>query len=271
LITEPADLYSYTRRASLTYRGVLNVIAFAAGGLHDWSSTQRIGITTTDLDDHHIYPRAYITSRPELDIDNDQAEQLVDCVANRTLIPKLLNIRIGRRAPYSYLSELKATKNPQLVTSLGSHLVSSEILTDESWNNFFGSFIEQRAKAIFDLINRYAIAPLAEMEAIYGVPSGFTDEDGERRNSRDRLPAMIADGRVLIGEGVYVTGHPDKPARLIGGNDVEFEGNRMTINAWGQHITGWLSINIYASIYLERTKQPLEALRQPTAAKGLEQ
>jgi hypothetical protein len=271
LITEPSDLYSYTRRASLTYRGVLNLVAFAAGGLQDWSSTQRIGITTTDLDDHHIYPRAYITSRPELDIDSDQAEQFVDCVANRTLIPKLLNIRIGRRAPHSYLSELKETKNPQLAVSLRSHLVPPEILTDESWNSFFGLFIEQRAKAIFDLIDRYAIAPLAEMEATYGISSGFADEGNERRSNRDRLPTMIADGRVQIGELVYATGHPDKPARLIGDNYVEFEGQRMTINAWGQHVTGWSSINIYASIYLERTKQPLESLRQPPTSKGSEQ
>jgi hypothetical protein len=117
LITEPADLYSYTRRASLTYRGVLNLIAYAASGLHDWSSTQRISIKMTQLDDHHIYPRAYIASRPELDIDNDEAEQLVDCVANRTLIPKLLNIRIGRRPPHDYLSELRQIKNPQLANS----------------------------------------------------------------------------------------------------------------------------------------------------------
>ncbi|RRR65560.1 MAG: DUF262 domain-containing protein, partial [Candidatus Viridilinea halotolerans] len=78
LVTEPADLYSYARRASQTYRGVLNLLAFDARGLHDWRNTQRIGLSTSDLDDHHIFPRAYITSRPQLDIENDEAEQLMD-------------------------------------------------------------------------------------------------------------------------------------------------------------------------------------------------
>ncbi|NTW03655.1 MAG: DUF262 domain-containing protein, partial [Oscillochloris sp.] len=263
LITEPSDLYSFTRRASLTYRGVLNLISFAAGGFHDWSSTHRIGIATTNLDDHHIYPLAYIASRPELDIDNDEAEQLADCVANRTLIPKLLNIRIGRKPPHTYLTELKQAKNPQLATSLSSHLVPPEILADDTWNGLFGSFIEDRAKAIFALIQRYAIAPLAEMEATYGVPSGLSDEDDAPRSSGpDRLPEMLADGRVQAGERVYVAAHPDKLATIVSGNLVEYEGQRMSINTWGQQITGWSSIRIYTSVYLERTGKPLGALRE---------
>jgi hypothetical protein len=35
----------------------------------------------------------------------------------------------------------------------------------------------------------------------------------------------------------------------------------MAINAWGQEVTGWSSINIYASVHLERNGQPLKALR----------
>ena len=130
----------------------MNLIAYAADGLHDWTSTQRISLKTSALDDHHIYPRAYIASRPELDIDNDEAEQLVDCVANRTLIPKNLNLRIGHRAPVDYLSELQRTKNPQLATCLGSHLIPTDLLTDPIWNGFFSSFLEERAHRIFNLI-----------------------------------------------------------------------------------------------------------------------
>lgn len=262
LITEPGDLYSFTRRASLTYRGVLNLLAYAAGGLHDWSSTQRIGLTTTDLDDHHIFPRAYVASRPELDIDGDEAEQLVDCVANRTLIPKLLNIKIGRRPPHDYLAELKATKNPQLTTSLASHLVPESLLTDPAYNGFFGSFVEERAQRIFALIRHYAIDPLAEMAARYGVGSEAELDEATRANGPDRLPRMLADGRVQVGERVYAVGHPEQPATIVSGNEVEYEGRRLPINAWGQEMTGWSSINIYASVYLERTGRPLGELRE---------
>jgi hypothetical protein len=261
LITEPGDLYSFTRRASLTYRGVLNLLAYAAGGLHDWSSTQRIGLSTTDLDDHHIFPRAYIASRPELDIDNDEAEQLVDCVANRTLIPRLLNITIGRRPPHDYLSEIQAAKNPQLTTSLASHLVPANLLTDPAYNSFFGSFVEERARQIFALIARYAIEPLADMAARYGVGSEGESDESVPTSGRDRLPNMLADGRVHVGDRVYVVGQAARPATIVNGNEVLYEGRRLPINAWGQEITGWSSINIYASVCLERTGRPLGELR----------
>lgn len=262
LITEPEDLYSYTRRVSLTYRGVLNLLAFAAGGLHDWSSTQRISLTMTDLDDHHIYPRAYIASRPELDMDADEAEQLVDCVANRTLIPRRLNIKIGKRAPYDYLNELRSLKNPQLASCLESHLVPADVLTEPMWNGLFGDFVAERARKIYGLIVRYAIAPLTEMAALHGVQGELESEERERANGPDRLPAMLADGRVAIGERVYVVGHPTRMATIVSDNLVEHEGRRMPINAWGQTITGWSSINIYTHVYLERTSAPLGSLRE---------
>lgn len=97
------------------------------------------------------------------------------------------------------------------------------------------------------------------MAAKYGVVSEI--DELERSPGQDRLRDMISDGRVQIGERVYATGHPDKLATIVSGNEVEYLGRRMAINAWGQEITGWSSINIYASVHLERTGQPLKALR----------
>jgi hypothetical protein len=268
LITAPSDLYSYTRRASLTYRGILNLLAYASGGLYDWSSAQKISLTTSELDDHHIYPRAYITGRPELDIDNDEAEQLVDCVANRTLIPKRLNIRIGKRAPNDYLNEIRQERNPKLASCLESHLIPPDILSDRTWDGAFGVFIEERAKQIYALIERYAITPLNDMNHLHGAPSDLVLDDDERSNGKEQLPDLIRDGRIQIGDLVYVSGHPDKPATIAGGMVVEYAGQRIAINAWGQQITGWPSINIYASIFLERTGQPLGALRRSADAVG---
>jgi len=56
-------------------------------------------------------------------------------------------------------------------------------------------------------------------------------------------------------------GHPDKVARITSSNEVTYEGRRLAINAWGQQVTGWASINIYANVYLERTSKPLGTLR----------
>ncbi len=263
LITEPEDLYSYTKRASATYRGILNLLGYAAQGLKDWNSAHKIDISMR-LEDHHIYPRAYIASSPELDMDQAEAEQLVDCVANRTLIPKLLNIRIGKRPPGDYLTEKQKT-NTALASCLETHLIPSAILTESTWNSCFSIFLDERATAIFALIERYATIPAAEMSARY---SRQTEVDTNGQTShRSRLKDMLADGRIKIGDWLYIPKCPDKRAQMASGGIVTFEGQQMLINTWGQQVTGWLSINIYQSVYLERTGEPLENLRtSPVAA-----
>jgi hypothetical protein len=257
LITEPEDLFSYTKRASATYRGILNLLGYAAQGLRDWKSAQKIDITMR-LEDHHIYPRAYIGSGPDLDMDQTDAEQLVDCVANRTLIPKLTNIRIGKRPPSDYLTELQK-KNTDLATCLTSHLIPSAILTEPTWNSCFGVFLDERARAIFALIEHYAIKPGPEMAARYSRQA--EGEGGKPPGPQNLLAAMIHDGRVMLGEWLYIPKAAERRARLVRIGVVEFEGQELPITRWGKQVTGWPSINIYESVYLERTKQPLKSLR----------
>jgi hypothetical protein len=256
-VTEAGDLYSYSKKASATYRGILNLLGYAAGGLPDWSSTQKIDISMR-LEDHHIYPRAYIAGRPELDLEQEEAEQLVDCVVNRTLITKPLNVQIGKKPPQTYLTELRQ-RNPKLASCLPAHLVPADMITEPTYNNYFGLFLNDRAKQIMQLIRKYAIDPAAEMALRYGAQSDSTE--GRVSESRLRLPDMLADGRVRVGDRVYVKKQPSRMATITDGENVEFEGKHMTINAWGEQATGWPSINIYVSVILERTGQPLGELR----------
>jgi hypothetical protein len=152
LITELSDLYSYTKRSSAVYKGVLNFLGYASKGLRDWNSTQLIDVTMR-LEDHHIYPRAYVGNpSTHLDLDRIEAEQLVDCVVNRTLIPKLLNIHVGKRAPSDYLNAIKSEVNPKLEESLASHLLPAEMISDTPWNECFGLILKERAANIFGLI-----------------------------------------------------------------------------------------------------------------------
>lgn len=260
LVQQPDDLFSYTKKSSAIYRGILNLVGYDRKGLLDWNSTHKIS-SMMRLEDHHIYPRAYIRSNPELDIDQDEAEQLVVSVVNRTLIPKLLNIRIGKKAPQIYLSEL-AIKNPSLGQCLASHLMPNDIITESLWNQGFKMFLEERAEAIFGLVEEYAIQPFEDFRAEYG---SLADTDGKSEashNKRSRLPDMIADGRILIGDKVYVRKYPDKVAEIVAEDGtVHYEGRDYPINAWGQQMTGWPTINIYESVLLERTNQPLNSLR----------
>jgi hypothetical protein len=260
LVQGADDLFGHTKKSSATYRGILNLIGYHSRGLMDWNSSNRIA-PAMRLEDHHIYPRAYIASGPPLDMEPDEAIQLVDCVVNRTLIPKLLNIQIGKKAPQTYLAELART-NSKLADCLATHLMPIDIVTEPMWNGLFKMFMEERAKSVYGLVEQYAIQPLTDMSSRYGlvVSGDASGETSERPNSKIR--DLISDGRIRIGDRVYVRKYPDRFATIVGQDgSVEYDGQVYSINAWGQQMTGWSSISIYASVLLERTNEPLGSLR----------
>lgn len=214
-----------------------------------------------DLEDHHIYPRAYVASKPRMvGMDQNEADQLVDCVVNRTLIPKILNIQIGKKAPVEYMSELRLKENSQLADCLPSHLIPVDMITDETWNSHFKLFLEERAERIFDLIKHYTTEVANEMAARYGSQAEGSQE--MQVPVRPRLKDLITEGKVLVGERVFTRKRPDQFATIIDGDTVEFEGEQIPINTWGQQMTGWSSISIYNSVFLVRTGQPLKNLRE---------
>jgi hypothetical protein len=174
LITEPSDLFSYNRKVSTTYRGVLNLLNYAAQGLKDWNNSQKLTLDMR-LEDHHIYPSAYVSNAALTDIDRDEAEQLADCVVNRTLIPKLTNISVGKKAPSIYLREIEQ-KNASLKNCLESHLMPGDMITDETWDQFFKLFLEERSTAIYSLIEEYTANQATVMSSMYGIQSDAGDE-----------------------------------------------------------------------------------------------
>jgi len=261
LITEPSDLYSYTKKSSAIYRGILNLLGYEAKGLRDWTNTQILNMNSMNLDDHHIYPRAYIASKPHLEgMKQDEAEQLVDCVVNRTLIPRILNIRIGKKAPSVYLTELQQKANPKLAECLTSHLIPEEMITDETWDILFKLFLEDRAQSIFDLIEKYTFERIAKMDALYSMQT--TSGEPVKVPTKPRLRDLISTGKIHIGEPVFTKKQPDQLATIIDGDTVDYQGEKLPINTWGQQMTGWSSISIYNSVFLVRTGQPLKNLRE---------
>jgi len=261
LITEPSDLFSYTKKASALYRGILNLLGYDAKGLKDWTNTQTLNIGSMNLEDHHIYPKAYILSKPPLEgMKQSEAEQSVDCVVNRTLIPKILNIKIGKKAPSVYLSELQQKANPKLAACLTSHLIPEEMISDETWDILFKIFLEDRAQSIFDLIEKYTIERATEISTQHGIQTNNGDQI--KVLTKPRLKDLISTGKVHIGEPVYTKKQPNQFATIIDGDTVEYQGEKLSINTWGQQMTGWSSISIYHSVFLVRTGQPLKNLRE---------
>ena len=95
-----------------------------------------------------------------------------------------------------------------------------------------------------------------------GRHGSYVEEPAAVESSgKPRLKDMISSGRVRIGERVYTRKQPDRFAIIIDGETVDYEGQRMSINVWGQKMTSWPSISIYQSVLLERTREPLGKLR----------
>ncbi|EAY28885.1 DUF262 domain-containing protein [Microscilla marina] len=164
-VTNEEDLFSYNKKASSVYKGVLNIINFHNKGFLDWNNTNKLSFNS-QLEDHHIFPKDYIKKNyaPE-----DDAQDQIDLVLNRALVPKLLNIKIGNKKPSEYLSKIKE-KNTNLKASLQSHLIDKEILTG-SYDKNFNFFLSLRAEAIFKVIKQEILDKKEEIQKeFYSIP-----------------------------------------------------------------------------------------------------
>lgn len=156
-VLNPDDIFSFTKKANAVYKGVLNLINFHSSGLSDWKNDSKLSLNS-ELEDHHIFPKAYL----EVLLKNESEKDFIDCVANRTLVPKSLNIKISDKKPSEYLSEINKV-NHEFKTTLQNHLIPDELLTGEL-DNDYQFFIQIRASEIFDKINKYVIQPLEKVK-----------------------------------------------------------------------------------------------------------
>lgn len=151
------DIYSFDKKANAIYKGILNLINFEKGGLINWNNDSLLSLNST-LEDHHIFPKNYLNNT----LTSETEKDLIDCVANRTLIPKIQNIKISDQTPSSYLTEIKKL-NPAIEKSLENHLITNELLKGE-YDKEFIFFLEFRANAIFEIIKKRVISPKEKMK-----------------------------------------------------------------------------------------------------------
>lgn len=145
------ELYSFSKKASAIYRGILNLVNYESKGLLDWKNTRKLSFNSR-LEDHHIFPKDYLHKQYK---DDESVSELVDSVINRTLIPKITNIKIGKSTPSKYLQQLKS-ENPDLERCLSSHLIPDRLMSG-FYDKDYLNFLEERAKAIFSLIQAHVI------------------------------------------------------------------------------------------------------------------
>ena len=256
-ITEPSDFLTLVKSTNAVYKGTLNLVNFAAGGLPDWNNTHKI-TSVSKPEDHHIYPRGFLLNADQLDMDDGSVDDFVDCVVNRTLMPKLTNITVGKRPPREYLGDI-LKQNSKLESCLERHLIDSAILSDLSWDNHFQAFLDDRAAKMFELVERHIVEPGKELQEEL-VPHSPTDEVATRR--RLNIEGMIKEGVLRQGDQLYVQKAQDLTANLVSADLVEFNGKQMRLMDWAKHVTRWPTVNIYDRVWASRTGKRLEEMRR---------
>lgn len=158
--TTPEDLFGVYKKYDSVYKGVLNLIHFAAGGLVSWQNGGLLSWESS-LEDHHIFPKDYLAKQKAGLTSGSDSGVLTDCVVNRTLIPKLTNIKASNKPPSKYLGEI-AIENRNLATALQIHRIPPELVKG-GYDDLYDIFLEDRAKAILNDINTYVISARAAL------------------------------------------------------------------------------------------------------------
>jgi hypothetical protein len=145
---DPRMLRDATPRLRSLYRGSIALVL--SHGPRDFYGGDPITcglMREHSIDDHHIFPRAYLTKQAV-------SERLRDCVLNRTLIDRQTNILISDNPPSHYLKEVRASLGiERLQDLLESHLLPAAE-TSPLWSDSFDAFLEARQEALWREIQR---------------------------------------------------------------------------------------------------------------------
>ena len=87
----------------------------------------------------------------------------MDCVVNRTLIPKLTNIKVSNKAPSKYLAKIR-DENGKLEEALDRHLIPRGLESGE-YDDLYSIFLDDRAVLILSAIKTHVIDARAALLA----------------------------------------------------------------------------------------------------------
>ena len=114
-------------------------------------------------------------------------------------------------------------------------------------------------------------SPAHVVEPVQTPAEVRSDKSAGPSGPRKRLQStqdLIDLGRLNVGDVLSIRGREDSSARVLDGRHVEFKGECITFNEWGQRATGWPSIRIYTMACLANGRT-LDQLRdQPDPGDG---
>ena len=141
ILNNPRFTLQKVNRVNSIYKGVMNLIALE--GAKDFRADDSIEFHI--LDDHHIFPKAYLNITKDEFCKERYNKQMMNCILNRTLISAKTNRFISGSKPSDYLNEIVPSEKRDNI--MRSHLIDEKAL-DRLENNDFEGFIEAREKRI---------------------------------------------------------------------------------------------------------------------------
>lgn len=83
--------------------------------------------------------------------------------------------------------------------------------------------------------------------------------------TRTTLPGMdklFEWGIIKSGDAVVIKNRDNSEATVVDSKYVDFKGEKLTFNKWGQKVTGWSSIRIYDWVLIKGNEKTLHEMRQ---------
>lgn len=130
-------------RINSIYRGVMCLIAL--NGAKDFKKDD--SITFHDLEDHHIFPKAYLEDL--LKNSEEIKKDYINCIVNRTLIADRTNNEIRKKQPSKYLSEIIPMDYSDQI--LKSHFIDEKAKQNMLEDDFLG-FLHSREISLIKII-----------------------------------------------------------------------------------------------------------------------
>lgn len=137
-----------TARVNAVYRGVINLVAIQ--GAKDFRADDAIEFHA--LDDHHIFPRAFLASVKDVEGNSKYKNPDINTVLNRTLISQAANRRISRMKPSEYLAKLVPPERKQEI--MATHLIDEAALAAMERDDYEG-FLKARERRIMAVLQMY--------------------------------------------------------------------------------------------------------------------
>lgn len=187
----PEQFLDISPKQRALYRGALCLVN--SGGALDFHNGDRLTysyLIENGVDDHHIFPQNFLKKR--------FSPAKINCVANRTLIDTITNIRISDQAPSKYLGDMSAEMGePSILKILESHAIPIDAMKTDD----FEQFLRDRSALLFGLLKSRI------GREIPNVPPKIEDEEEleeDISNPRDRLAPELINEKPTR----FLNGHP---------------------------------------------------------------